>query len=365
MEKKTKTPSLETYERYDLEERILSDTNLGRWFADVCAGKKPSVQVDEVLLALMEGHGLVRKRNDDWVLASDGRQFARQLGLIPGPSKFEIDPSLIEGITTKSEIEQSKTVDTPLSLQKIWKTFAKTRDEHCRNALIEHYLYLVKYIAHRLHTKLPDKIDLDDLISAGIFGLMDTIDAYDPAKWTSFETYCSPRIRGAIIDELRSMDWVPRLVRARAHQLRKAERSLEARIGHRPNEEELTKDLGMDRAEFNKLQRDANAVSLSGLDTQTGDEENEKDIFEEDFRLGKKSEAPLTEARKRDIRNFLTKELTRAERMLVVLYYYEDMTMKEIGATLDISESRVSQMHSSILARYKAKMNKRKEEFNF
>ena len=249
------------------------------------------------------------------------------------------------------------------NIAQVWIEFHKTHDDSSRNLLMEHYRYLVKYIAERLHSKLPDKIEVDDLISAGIFGLMDAIDAFDPLRGVKFETYCSPRIKGSILDELRSMDWVPRLVRSRASQLTKTTRSLETHLGRKPTEKETAEKLDMDMDEFSRLQRDANAITLVSLNTQYGDADGEKDVREIDVIKDKKSLDPLTEAQKRDLKNLLTKGLTRAERLIIVLYYYEEMTMKEIGATLDLSESRVSQMHSSIVARLKAQMNTRKKEF--
>ena len=249
------------------------------------------------------------------------------------------------------------------NIAQVWIEFHKTHDDSSRNLLMEHYRYLVKYIAERLHSKLPDKIEVDDLISAGIFGLMDAIDAFDPLRGVKFETYCSPRIKGSILDELRSMDWVPRLVRSRASQLTKTTRSLEMHLGRKPTEKETAEKLDMDMDEFSRLQRDANAISLVSLNTQYGDADGEKDVREIDVIKDRKSLDPLTEAQKRDLKNLLTKGLTRAERLIIVLYYYEEMTMKEIGVTLDLSESRVSQMHSSIIARFKALMNNRKKEF--
>ena len=251
-----------------------------------------------------------------------------------------------------------------LSIDQIWEQFHKTRNEYSRNLLMEHYRTLVKYCAERLHSKLPDKVELDDLISAGIFGLMDAIDKFNPSIGVKFETYCSPRIRGSILDELRSMDWVPRLVRARAHQLGKATHSLETHLGRKPTEKEIAEELDMDMEEFNRLQRDANATSLVSLSTKYTDGDGEKDIREIDIIKDERSKNPVIEAQKRDLKSLLTKGLTRAERLIVVLYYYEEMTMKEIGATLDLSESRVSQMHSSIIARLKAQMNTRKKEFS-
>ena len=251
-----------------------------------------------------------------------------------------------------------------LDIQQIWELFFETHDEQYRNLLMEHYRNLVKYCAERLHSKLPDKVELDDLISAGIFGLMDAIDAFDKSRGVKFETYCSPRIRGSILDELRSMDWVPRLVRARAHQLSKATHSLETNLGRKPTEKEIAAELQMDMNEFLRLQRDANAVSLVSLTTKYSDDDGDKDIREIDVIKDERSTNPVIEAQKHDLKGLLTKGLTRAERLIIVLYYYEEMTMKEIGATLDLSESRVSQMHSSIIARLKAQMNTRKKEFS-
>ncbi len=251
-----------------------------------------------------------------------------------------------------------------LTIDQIWEHFYKTRNDQFRNLLMENYRNLVRYCAERLHSKLPDKVELDDLISAGNFGLMDAIDAFDPGRGVKFETYCSPRIRGSILDELRSMDWVPRLVRSRAHQLSRATHSLETHLGRKPTQKELAEELEMDMDEFNRLRRDANAVSLVSLTTKYNEGDSEKDIREIDVIKDERSKNPVIEAQKRDLKNLLTKGLTRAERLIIVLYYYEEMTMKEIGATLDLSESRVSQMHSSIIARLKAQMNTRKKEFS-
>ncbi len=130
---------------------------------------------------------------------------------------------------------QAAKTDSKLTIEQIWGFFHQTHDDQHRNLLMEHYRDLVRYAAERLHAKLPDKVELDDLISAGMFGLMDAIDAYDPARGVKFETYCAPRIKGSILDELRSMDWVPRLVRARAHQLAKATHTLEMHLGRKPD----------------------------------------------------------------------------------------------------------------------------------
>jgi RNA polymerase sigma factor for flagellar operon FliA len=134
-------------------------------------------------------------------------------------------------------------------------------------------------------------------------------------------------------------------------------------LGRLPTEEELAEEMELEKHEFRRLQRDANAIGLVSLNTHFNDSEGDKDIREIDIIEDRRSKNPVVEAQKRDLKNLLTKGLTRAEKLIIILYYYEEMTMKEIGATLDLSESRVSQMHSSILARLKAQLNSRKKEF--
>jgi len=261
-----------------------------------------------------------------------------------------------------TELLESEAVTGQLDIDQVWEQFHKTHDDYHRNLLMEHYRDIVRYSAERLHAKLPEKVELDDLISAGIFGLMDAIDAFDPERGVRFETYCSARIKGSILDELRSMYWVPRLVRARAHRLLRATNALELHLGRKPTEDEIAKELGLNMADFTRLQKDANAVGQVSLNTKYSDGDGEKDVREIDIIKDERSENPFVEVQKRDLKNLLTKGLTRAERLIIVLYYYEEMTMKEIGATLDLSESRVSQMHSSIIDRLKAQLNLRRTE---
>jgi len=251
---------------------------------------------------------------------------------------------------------------TDKELKALWRRYRREASKELRNQLIEHYLPLVKYNAERICAKLPDEVELDDLMSAGIFGLMDAIDAFDLKRGVKFETYSATRIRGAILDELRNMDWVPRLVRSRAHKLEAVSRELEAELGRTPSQEEIGKRRGMSREEFDRLLRDATAVTQVSLNRKYFETDSQKDIREIDVLEDKSGVDPLHEVQSRDLKEFVTRGLTRAERLIVVLYYYEEMTMKEIGATLDLSESRVSQMHSSILSRLKAQLNHRRRE---
>jgi len=248
------------------------------------------------------------------------------------------------------------------SLMAAWQAYKAEPSDGLRNPLVEHYLVLVRYAAERIRAKLPDEVDVDDLMSAGIFGLVDAIDAFDLERGVKFETYCAPRIRGAILDELRSMDWVPRLVRHRAQKLNETLRMLEAELGRVPTEDEIAERLNLPPDQFNKLLRDANAVSLVSLSHKFNDSDSDRDVAEVDIVPDEQSIDPVAEAQKTDIKEIITKELSRAERLIIVLYYYEQMTMKEIGATLDLSESRVSQMHSAIIARLRGQLGLEGEE---
>lgn len=244
-------------------------------------------------------------------------------------------------------------------IQHIWLEYKKSGERSVRNKLMEHYLPLVRYTADRVSAKLPSEVDVDDLVSAGIFGLMDAIDAFDLDRGVKFETYCSPRIRGAILDELRTMDWVPRLVRSRAHKLETATKSLRAELGRLPSDEEVAQRLSMTKPELEKLMRDANAVSLVSLSRKYSDDESSRELQEIDVLEDRQSQDPVQELLNRDMRDMIMEQLSRIEKLIVVLYYYEQMTMKEIGATLDLSESRVSQMHSSILNRLMQQLDRR------
>src|ERR1700728_1765610 len=160
----------------------------------------------------------------------------------------------------------------------VWIDFKKSKSEKLRNMLMENYLHLVRYNAERIHVKLPDEVELDDLMSAGIFGLMDAINAFDLERGIKFETYCAPRIRGAILDELRSMDWVPRLVRSRANKLTAATRQLEAELGRTPTGEEMARRLGVASAEYERMAKDANAIGIVSLSRKLFEGEGGQDV---------------------------------------------------------------------------------------
>ena len=247
---------------------------------------------------------------------------------------------------------------------KLWEDFIKDKSNHTlRNALIERYLPLVRYHGERVSSRLPDEVELDDLVSAGVFGLMDAIDAFDVNRGVKFETYCVNRIRGAMLDELRSMDWVPRLVRSRARKLTEANKTLSDKFGRQPTHEELAEHLGLTSHELDRMMFDANAVTTVSLDKKFFETDGSKDISEIDLLKDQSGEDPTSRIQRTDLMRLVTKGLTRNERLIIILYYYEELTMKEVGATLDLSESRVSQMHSNIMERLGMQLEKRRPEF--
>jgi len=245
-----------------------------------------------------------------------------------------------------------------------WVTFkSDMTNQDLRNKLVERYLPLVRYNGERIWSRLPEGVELDDLISAGVFGLMDAIDSFDLSRGVKFETYCVPRIRGAMLDELRTMDWVPRLVRSKASKLNEATKTLEARLGRPPTEVELAEQLEISVPELEKMIVDANAGNLISLNKKWYETDSYKDVSEIDILADKKGEDPTRRIQKNDLMRLVTKGLNRNERLIIILYYYEELTMKEIGATLDLSESRVSQMHSSIVQRLQSQLGRRRPEF--
>ena len=251
-----------------------------------------------------------------------------------------------------------------MDIQQVWVEYRDRPTVEMRNRLVEKFLPLVKYNAERIWARLPDSVELDDLISAGVFGLMDAIDAFDLTRCVKFETYCVPRIRGAMLDELRTMDCVPRLVRSKSSKMEAARKQLEATLGRPPRREELAEKLGVPVEQIDDYVGEATAVNLVSLNKKWYETDSYKDVREIDILEDKKSEDPTNRLQNRDLMRLVTRGLNRNERLIVILYYYEEMTMKEIGSTLNLSESRVSQMHSSIVSRLQAHLAKRKGEFN-
>ncbi len=250
---------------------------------------------------------------------------------------------------------------TEAELEIIWKTFKRTRDENLRNTLIEQHMPLVRSIAERVLQTLPKSIELDDLASAGLFGLMDAINGFDLTRGIKFKTYCSTRIRGSILDELRSQDWVPRLVRLKAHRLERAVRQLEGELGRAPNQVEIAKALGISLEELQAHQAEANAKAIFSLSEKWDDGDEEKDMEKVEILADRKSTNPLDTVQQSDALDMITSSLTKKERLIVIMYYYEGLTMREIGEIMELTESRVCQIHSNVMMRLKAQLERSQE----
>jgi RNA polymerase sigma factor for flagellar operon FliA len=239
----------------------------------------------------------------------------------------------------------------------LWKQYKATHDQNVRNRLIERYLPLVRYTAERVFAKLPQNVELDDLTSAGIFGLIDAIDGFDLSRGVKFETYCTTRVRGAILDELRAFDWVPRLVRTKAHKLETALRKLEVDLGREPTDKEVAAMLGVSIDEFDALVKEASAVTVVSLSEKWPQQEDDsKTLRKVDFLEDKKQTKPIEFVHRKDIVEVATRGLSMKERLILLLYYFEDLTMREIGLALDLSESRVCQLHTRIMDRLREQL---------
>lgn len=252
---------------------------------------------------------------------------------------------------------------TEADINAVWREYKKQPTQDSRNLLIEYYQPIVRFNAERVHAKLPTEVDVEDLVSAGMFGLIDAIEAFDLDRGVKFETYCSPRIRGAILDELRSMDWVPRLVRNRSQRIQTAVKALQSELGRRPSDREIARRIGVSAIEFSRMSRDANAVAMTSLSRKAFGNDSSREVSEIDVLKDDRATNPVQEIQKSDLKKLIQRGLTPTERLILILYYYEQMTMKEIGLTLDLSESRVSQMHSAIVDRLRFQLKQRDREF--
>ena len=235
----------------------------------------------------------------------------------------------------------------------VWQAYKRTGDLRLRNQLVEQYLYLVKVIGNRIAARLPRSIDVQDLRSAGVFGLMRAIENFDLERGTPFESYCATRVRGAILDELRSQDWVPRLVRNRSTLYNDALTALRSRLGREPDLQEIADRLDLNLTETAKLQREANLVSVFNLSPQDDREDDSHVLRRLDILMDKDSEVPFERRVAHDLAQALEGVLVGPERTVIALYYHESLTMKEIGRVMGISESRVCQIHTKTLKKLK------------
>lgn len=241
---------------------------------------------------------------------------------------------------------------------KKYKDEPKKINQQEKDKLVVEYAPLIKFIAQKIAVRLPSNIELDDLISSGVIGLMDAIDKYDSTRDNKFKTYAEFRIRGAILDELRAQDWVPRSIRDKSKLLDKTMVALEAELGRVPTDEEIATHLNMNIDEFHDLLNQVRPVSLLSIDeSQTFSNVDKKSIL--NILEGCKLNNPFNQLNIKVVKDTVTQaieELPERQRLVLSLYYYEDLNLKEIGKVLRVTESRVSQLHAQAVSRLRVKL---------
>jgi len=280
----------------------------------------------------------------------------------PTPAEIEARVKAMHEAAAGAEAE-------PIATEELWALYRKEASkrgpkdpaqlDNLRNSLIERHYPLVRYIAERLLQTLPKSIELDDLVSAGLFGLMDAIRGFDASRGIKFKTYCSTRIRGAILDQLRSQDWVPRLVRLKASRIDRALQRLTAEYGREPTHAELARVLEMENTDLVKEIQESRAKTIFSLSEKWEDDDGavEKvEVLEDRTAID-----PVREMNRRDLMNFITRALTHKERFIIEQYYQYGHTMREIGEMLALTESRVCQIHSNVMSRLKGLLGQRHE----
>ena len=228
-----------------------------------------------------------------------------------------------------------------------------------RDEVIKEFGPMIKYVANRIAMRLPPHIEVDDLISVGVLGLIDAIQKYDPGRGAKFKTYAEFRVRGAILDELRSMDWVPRSVRQKAASLDAVVQKMQNQLGRPPEDDEIAAEMGMNMDDYFDVLNETRSMPVLSLEDlgiakDTGEQQSLLDCL-----AGKGDTDPQTQLRLTELKEIIAKaidQLPEKEKLMISLYYYEELTMREIGEVLSITESRVSQIHSKAVFRLRTKL---------
>jgi len=240
---------------------------------------------------------------------------------------------------------------------RLWRQYKETSNPAIREKLILKFSSFVKYVAGRMAINLPSNVEYDDLVSYGIFGLLDAIEKFDPERNVKFKTYAKTRIRGAILDELRVLDWTPRSIRQKSKQLEKALLDLEAQLGREPSDDEIAAQLQISVKELHRLYDDTKQSLMMSLDE--GDPEGEGNVSRKDFLEDVHLITPEKNAERNELKRILAEEITKLserERLVIVLYYFEQLTSKEIGKILGVSDSRISQLHTKAVLRLRGRL---------
>ncbi len=259
--------------------------------------------------------------------------------------------------------QAQQVIDTDREYE-LWLEYKRTLNQEIREKIIKQYAPLVKYVAGKIIAGMPGNIEFDDLVGYGVFGLLDAIEKFDPEKHVKFKTYAVTRIRGAIFDELRTLDWIPRSVRQKAREMEDTIARLEAQKGGSSSDVEIAKSMGLDVKDFQKLVLKLSGTTVLSLNEMWQGQESGEKIAIIDNIEAPKNLNPEFIIEKEEIKHVIVtsiKELPDKERKVLILYYYEDLTLKEIGAVLGVTESRVSQLHTKAVMRLRGKLGNLKK----
>jgi RNA polymerase sigma factor for flagellar operon FliA len=246
------------------------------------------------------------------------------------------------------------------SLDELWTQYKETDSKQAKDKLLVEYAHIVKYVVDRIAFRLPSSVDKDDLHSAGIMGLIRAVESFDTERGVKFETFASHKIRGAVLDELRALDWVPRSVRQKARELQKVHAELENELGRAPYDNEICSRLGISMGEYEDLLYEVTPATIISLEESMPEKDaDSKDIKLIDTIEDPGSENPLKSLSFEELKDILKNTiaaLPEKQRLVIALYHYEELTLKEIGVVLNISESRVSQIHSKTVIALRSKI---------
>lgn len=243
--------------------------------------------------------------------------------------------------------------------KQLWKNFIETRSPAIKEQIINEYAYLIKYVAGRLSMYFGSNVEFDDLVGYGAFGLIDAIDKFDINKGVKFETYASLRIRGSIIDSIRDLDWVPRSLRQKNKELEKVYAELENDMGHSASDKEVAEKLGISMDEFYKLLNDVNVSSMMSLE-EFMEQNYERGLGIPSENIEDKPEDYVQNAELKQILAEAINKLPEKEKTVISFYYFEELTLKEISAIMNVTESRISQLHTKALLRMRGKLGRHK-----
>lgn len=272
---------------------------------------------------------------------------------------------------TKVEVKEAVATTEPAPVKRVkkwdvtqrdWNRYWKLKTPELRRELLDKYVPLVQNVATRMAMNFPRSVEINDLVSTGMIGMIEAFKNFDPDRGVKFETYAVPRIRGAILDELRSLDWVPRSTRAKSREIERAYLALEHLHGRKPNKTELAEKLNLTLEELNISLDDVSSTHILSLDEVIYREDDNRQVPRIETIIDKQTISILSDLEKKELKAFLgiaVTRLTEQEKLVIALYYYEELTLKEIGEVMTISESRVSQIHTRAVTKLRSMIKDR------